>query len=100
VRWSQLLREFVEDGSGQHISRQKLSDFLKELCDEGLVNKTIDKKAFAMRTFWRVYPVYTITKNREKRIVEIGEKKEIYEFIDTASPEKMEKVRKVIDRPR
>lgn len=98
MRWSHLLKEFVEDGSGRHISRHKLSDYLKGLCDEGLVTKTIDKKAFAMRMFWRVYPVYTIAKSREKRIEELRERKGIYEFIDTASPGQMEKVRKVIDR--
>ena len=92
VRWSQLLEEFVESESEQHISRQRLSDYLKELCDEGLVNKTIDKKALMLRQIWKVYPIYEVPKNRKKRIEEIRNKKEIYEFMDSASPEKIGKM--------
>jgi len=96
ARWSHLLKEFVENGSERHISRQKLSDYLKELCDEGLVNKTVDKQALALRMFWRVYPVYVVPKSRKKRIQEIRDKKEIYEFVDSASPEKIEKLHEEI----
>ncbi len=98
ARWSHLLKEFVENGSEQHISRQRLSDYLKELCDEGLVNKTIDKRALFLRQVWRVYPIYEVPKNRKKRIEEIRNKKEIYEFVDSASPEKIEKIHEEIRR--
>jgi len=96
ARWSHLLKEFVENPSERHISRQKLSDYLKELCDEGLVQKTIDKKALALRTFWRVYPVYVVPKSRKKRIEELRNKKEIYEFVDSASPERIKKLHEEI----
>ena len=92
ARWSHLLREFVDDGSRRHISRQKLSDYLKELCDEGLVQKTVDKKALALRMLWRVYPVYVVPKSRKKRLSEIRDKREIYEFIDSASTEEIKKL--------
>lgn len=96
ARWSHLLKEFVENPSEQHVSRQKLSDYLKELCDEGLVQKTIDKKALALRQLWRVYPVYVVPKSREKRIEEIRNKKEIYDFVDSASPERIRKLHEEI----
>ena len=96
ARWSHLLEEFVETESEQHISRQRLSDYLKELCDEGLVNKTIDKKALMLRQVWKVYPIYEVPKSRKKRIEEIRNKKEIYEFVASASPENIEKIRKEI----
>lgn len=98
VRWFHLLREFVENESEQHISRQRLSDYLKELCDEGLVNKTIDKKALILRQIWRIYPIYEVPKSRKKRIEEIRNKKEIYEFVDSANPEKIEKMHEEIRR--
>jgi len=100
TRWSHLLKEFVENPSERHISRQKLSDYLKELCDEGLVQKTIDKKALALRMLWRVYPVYIVPKSRKKRIEEIRSKKQIYEFVDSASPEKIKKLHKQIEHLR
>ena len=100
TRWSDLLKEFVENQSEQHMSRQKLSLYLKELCDEGLVQKTIDKKALALRMLWRVYPIYIVPKSRLKRIEEIRNKKEIYDFIDSASPEGVRKLREEIDRLR
>ncbi len=96
ARWFHLLKEFVENGSKRHISRQKLSDYLKELCDEGLVNKTVDKKALALRLLWRVYPVYVVPKSRKKRLKEIRDKKEIYEFVDSASPEEIMKLHEEI----
>ena len=41
TRWSHLLKEFVENGSEKHISRQRLSNYLKELVDEGLVKRPL-----------------------------------------------------------
>lgn len=100
TRWSDLLREFVENPSGRHMSRQKLSLCLKDLCDEGLVQKTVDKKALALRMLWRVYPIYVVPKNRLKRIEEIRDKKEIYDFVDSASPERIRKLHEEIERMR
>ena len=96
TRWKDLLKEFVESGSKRHISRQKLSDYLKELCNEGLVNKTIDKTALMLRMIWRVYPIYVVPESRKKRIEEIRTKKKIYEFVDSASPEKIKKLDEAI----
>ena len=96
VRWSHLLKEFVEKESERHISRQTLSNYLKELCDEGLVSKTVDKKALALRMLWRVYPIYAIPKSRKKRLKELRDKKEIYEFIESADPEEIEKLHEEI----
>jgi hypothetical protein len=96
TRWSHLLKEFVENGSEQHISRQKLSDYLKELCAEGLVNKTVDKKALMLRIVWRVYPIYVVPKSRKKRIEEIRKRKDIYEFVDSASPQKIKKLHEAV----
>jgi len=100
TRWSDLIKEFVENPSERHISRQKLSLWLKDLCDEGLVQKTFDKKALALRMIWRVYPIYVVPKSRLKRIEEIRERKAIYDFVDSASPGKMKKLREEIDRMR
>lgn len=96
TRWSHLLKEFVENKSKRHISRQTLSNSLKELCDEGLVSKTVDKKALALRLLWRVYPIYVIPKSRKKRLKELRDKKDIYEFIDSADPEEIEKLHEEI----
>jgi hypothetical protein len=98
TRWKDLLKEFVENGSKRHISRQKLSDYLKELCNEGLVNKTIDKTAFMLRMVWRLYPIYVVPKSRRKKIQEIRNKKKIYEFVDTADPQKIEQLQKEIEK--
>jgi DNA-binding transcriptional regulator GbsR (MarR family) len=98
TRWKHLLKQFVENGSEKHISRQRLSDYLKELVDEGLVNKTIDPKALMFRMYWRVYPIYTVPKNRKKRLQEIRNKKRIYEFVDAADPEKIERLKQEIER--
>ena len=99
TRWKDLIKEFVENESRNHISRQKLSDYLKELCNEGLVDKTIDKTALMLRQVWRVYPIYIVPESRKKRIEEIKKRKRIYEFVDSASPEKIrildEAIRKV-----
>ena len=96
TRWSHLLKEFVENGSERHISRQKLSDYLKELCAEGLVNKTVDKKAMLLKMYWRLYPFYVVPKSRKKRIEEIRKRKKIYEFVDSASPEKIMKLHEAV----
>ena len=96
TRWKDLLNEFVENGSKLHISRQKLSNYLKELCNEGLVNKTIDKTAFMLRMVWRLYPIYVVPESRKKRIEEIRKRKKIYEFVDSASPEKIKKLDEAI----
>ena len=98
TRWSHLLKEFVENESDQHISRQKLSDYLKELCAEGLVRKTVDKRALMFRMYWRVYPIYVVPKSRKKRIDEIRKRKKIYEFVDSASPEEIRKLSEAIRR--
>ena len=78
------------------MSRQKLSLCLRDLCDEGFVQKTIDKKALALRMLWRVYPIYVVPKSRLKRIGAIRDKKEIYDFVDSASPEIIKKLREEI----
>lgn len=96
TRWSHLLKAFVENGSDRHISRQRLSDYLKELCNEGLVNKTIDKQALMLRMIWRVYPIYVVPKSRKKRIAEIRARKRIYEFVDSADPARLERLDKTI----
>ena len=98
TRWKHLLKQFVENGSKKHISRQRLSDYLKELVDEGLVSKTIDPKALIFRMYWRVYPIYTVPKNRKKRLQEIRDKKKIFEFVDAADPEKIERLKQEIER--
>jgi len=96
TRWSHLLKEFVENGSEKHISRQRLSNYLKELVDEGLVKKTIDTTALMLRMVWRLYPIYTVPKSRKKRLQEIRDKKKILEFIDSASPEEIKKLQENI----
>jgi hypothetical protein len=96
TRWKDLLKEFVENASKRHISRQKLSDYLKELCNEGLVDKTIDKTALMLRMVWRVYPIYVVPESRKKRIEEIRKRKKIYEFVDSASPERIRKLDEAI----
>lgn len=96
TRWSDLLKAFVENPSERHMSRQKLSLCLRDLCDEGLVQKTVDKKALALRMLWRVYPIYVVPKSRLKRIEEIRDKKEIFDFVDSASPEIIRKLHEEI----
>ena len=96
TRWSHLLKEFVDNGSEKHISRQRLTNYLKELVDEGLVNKTVDPTAIMLKQLWRVYPVYTIPKNRKKRLEEIRNKKQILEYLDSADPEEIKRLQKHI----
>jgi len=45
---------------------------------------------------WRVYPIYVIPKSRKKRLKELRDKKEIYEFIDSANPAEIEKLHEEI----
>ncbi len=96
TRWNHLLKEFVENGSEKHISRQRLSNYLKELVDEGLVKKTVDAKAMMFKMYWRVYPIYIIPASRKKRLQEIRDKKKILEYIDSANPEEIKRLREHI----
>jgi len=98
TRWIHLLKKFGDNESEKHISKQRLSNYLKELVDEGLVNKTVDTKALMLRMLWRVYPIYIVPMSRKKKIREIRNKKKIYEFVDTAGPEKIVRLQKEIDR--
>ena len=100
TRWNQLLKKFVENETEKHISRQRLSNFLKELVDEGLVNKTVDVPAIMFRMYWRAYPIYVVPKSRRKKIQEIRNKKKIYEFVDSADPEKIAKLQQEMERIR
>ena len=96
TRWTHLLKQFVENGSEKHISRQRLTDYLKELVDEGLVTKTVDPTAIMLRQLWRVYPIYTVSKSRKKRLEEIRNKQKMLEFIDSANPEEIKKLQEHI----
>ena len=96
TRWSHLVKEFVENDSERQISQQTLSHYIQELCNEGLVTKTIDKKAFLFKQYWRVYPIYVIPKNRKKRMEEIRQNQEIYEYLDSANIDKIKKLSKDI----
>jgi len=96
TRWTHLLKKFVENGSEKHISRQRLTDYLKELVDEGLVSKTVDPTAIMLRQLWRVYPIYTVSKSRKKRLEEIRNKQKMLEFIDSANPEEIKKLQEHI----
>ena len=98
TRWTHLLKEFVENGSQKHISRQRLSNFLKELVDEGFVKKTVDPKALMFKMYWRVYPIYTVPKSMKKKLQEIKTKKRILEFINSAKPEEIEKLQEYINK--
>ena len=80
----------------KHISRQRLSNYLKDLVNQGFVKKAIDPKALMLKMYWRVYPIYTVPKNRKKRIQEIKNKKNILEFIDSANPEEIKKLQNYI----
>jgi len=98
TRWNNLLRRFVENGSEKHISRQRLSNYLKELVDDGLVKKTVDVPALMFRMIWRAYPVYEVPKSKRNKIHEIRNKKEIYEFVDNADSKKIEQLQKEIEK--
>ena len=98
TRWNQLLKKFVENGTDKHISRQRLSSYLKELVDEGLVNKTVDVLAMMFRMYWRAYPIYVVPKSRRKKIQEIRNKKKIYEFVDAADPQKIAQLQQEMEK--
>ena len=98
TRWTQLLKRFVENDSEKHISRQRLSDYLKDLVDEGLVKKTVDVPAMMFRMYWRAYPIYIVPNNRRKKIQEIRNKKKIYEFVDLADPKKIARLQEEIEK--
>ena len=93
AKWSQLVKEFVENQRGKHISRQTLSNYLKELCEDGLIKKTVDKKLLLLRI---ILPVYEVTKSGRKILQKIADKKEIYAFIDSANQEEIDKLHKEI----
>lgn len=96
TRWSELLKKFVENETEQHITRQRLSNYLKELREEGLISKTVDPKTFAVLHIIR--PIYKVSKNGKKRLEKIRDKKEIYEFIDSANSKEIKKLHEVIRR--
>ncbi|MHA2408181.1 MAG: hypothetical protein ACXACA_07410 [Candidatus Ranarchaeia archaeon] len=98
TRWTNLLRRFVKNGSEKHISRQRLSDYLKELVDDGLVKKTVDVPALMFRMIWRAYPIYVVPESKRNKIREIRNKKKIYEFVDAADAKKIEQLQKEIDK--
>ena len=96
TRWKDILEEFVDNSSEKHISRQRLSNYLKELVNEGLVEKTIDTKAMLLKMYWRAYPIYKIPSKRKQRIEEIRNKKQILEYLDSANPEEIKKLKEHI----
>jgi DNA-binding HxlR family transcriptional regulator len=93
TRWSKLLKEYVENGTERHISRQTLSKFLKELIDDGLIKKSVNTKLALLRV---IVPVYKATKAGKNILQKIANKKEIFAFIDSASQEEIEKLQKEI----
>ena len=98
TRWNHLLKRFVENGSEKHISRQRLSEYLKDLVDEGLVKKTVDVPAIMFRMYWRAYPIYIVPNNRRKKIQEVRNKKKIFEFVDNADPKKIARLQEEIEK--
>ncbi|MCW4054595.1 MAG: hypothetical protein NWE84_06720 [Candidatus Bathyarchaeota archaeon] len=50
------------------------------------------------RMYWRAYPIYTVPKSRKKRLQEIREKRGIYEFVDSASLQKLRKLHEAVKR--
>ena len=96
ARWSDLQKEFVDNKSERHISRQTLSNYLKELREDGIITKTIDAKFLALTHIIR--PIYKVTKNGKKRLQKIADRKEIYNFIETATPEEITKLQEEITR--
>jgi len=98
--WSSLVRRFVENGSEKHISRQRLSDYLKELVDDGLVKKTVDVPGLMFKMYWRAYPIYVVPESKRNKIQETRNKKKIFEFVDAAESKKIEQLQKEIDKIR
>jgi len=95
VRWSVLLKEFVENKKEMHISRQTLSKYLKELHEDGIIKKSVDTKMALLHV---IVPAYKMTKAGKKILQKIAKKKEIYAFLDSASQEEIEKLQKEIIR--
>jgi DNA-binding HxlR family transcriptional regulator len=95
TRWSYLLKKFVDNEKDRHISRQTLSNYLKELRNDGLIKKSVDTK---MALLHIILPAYKVTKSGKKLLQKIATKKEIYAFLDSASPEDVEKLRREINR--
>ena len=79
-------------------ARERLSDYLKELVDDGLVKKTVDVPALMFRMYWRAYLVYVVPESKHNKIQEMRNKKRIYEFVDAANPEKIAQLQKEIDK--
>ena len=98
ARWSDLQKEFVDNKSERHISRQTLSNFLKELREDGIITKTVDAKFLALAHIIR--PIYKVTKNGKRRLQKIADRKEIYTFIETATPGEIAKIQEEITRLR
>jgi hypothetical protein len=48
------------------------------------------------KMYWRAYPIYVVPKSRRKKIQEIRNKKKIYEFVDSATPEEIKKLQEHI----
>jgi hypothetical protein len=96
TRWKDLLQAFVDNESDRCMSQQLLSDYLNDLCAEGLVNKTVDKQALLLKMYWKVYPIYVVPKDREKRIEEIRTRQTIYEFIDSADSDNIRRLQETI----
>jgi len=94
ARWSDLQKEFVDKDSERHISRQTLSKFLKDLREDGIVTKTVDAKFLALTHIIR--PIYKVTKNGKKRLQKIADRKEIYTFLETATPAEIAKLQEEI----
>ena len=68
VTWTQLLNRFVKGPEYLHISKRTLSKYLKQLIEEGLLAKQIDKESLS--------PVYFIPKEAMGKVYEIKMKKE------------------------
>jgi len=45
---------------------------------------------------WGVYPIHVVPRNRKKRLEATRNKREIYEFVDSASPERIGRLRETI----
>ena len=96
TRWTDLLNAFVKNRSDRRISKQLLSNHLKELCAEGLLSKTVNKQALFFKMYWKVYPIYVVPQDRKRRIEEIRTRKTIYEFIDSTDPDNLNKLQEII----
>lgn len=86
ARWTDLLNEFVENNSRKHITRQRLSDYLKALRkgDEPLIEKTIDSETDR--------PIYKVTEKGKKKIEKEYLKRKAKNVIDQLPREKVEEI--------